>query len=83
MKKVKKTTKYEPTVSDVLEVVQTGFARHDKMFATLHEGQENIKEQLRDTDRRLTSTQNRVEDIADMLELDHERRIKRLEQVRK
>jgi hypothetical protein len=83
MKHSTKKSKYEPTISDVLDVVQTGFARHDKMFASLHEGQQNLGEQVNDVERRLTNTQNRVEDIADMLELDHERRIKRLEQVRK
>ena len=98
---MKRTTKsgkrYEPTISDVLDAVQTGFSRHEglltrheglltrheKLLTTLHEGQENLKEQVKDVDRRLINTQHKVEDIADMLELDHERRIKRLEQVRK
>ena len=76
-------------VQDLTEAVQTGFAhhedilnRHDKALNALHEGQENIKEQLNDVDRRLINTQNRVEDIADTLELDHERRIHRLEKAR-
>lgn len=117
MKKTEHTEKYEPTLSDVLEAVQTGFEKvekrlsshdeqfisiaerfvsidghfnriekrldtHDKLLKSLHEGQENMKEQMQDTNRRLINTQNRVEDIADILEIDHEPRITRLERVR-
>lgn len=108
MKKAKKSKKYEPTIANVLDVVQTGFARndklltelqagfarHDRILATLHEGQENLRGQLKEVDRRLSNTQNRVEDIADSLgditrvadkdrvsTLDHERRIRHLEKA--
>lgn len=96
MKRIKKSANYEPTISDILEVVQSGFVRNDKLFTALHEGQENIKERLKDVDHRLVNTQNRIEDVADTLEdlaqsakkdkitiLSHERRIQRLEQVLK
>jgi ubiquinone biosynthesis protein UbiJ len=64
----KKSSSYEPTIKDVLEVVQTGFARHEKILKTLHNGQENIKEQMSDFSKRLINTQNRVEDIADTVD---------------
>lgn len=73
--KAKKSDKYEPTLTDVLKAVQVGFervenqfVRHGKILTTLHEGQENLKEQLNENTRRLGNTQTRVEDIADMLE---------------
>ncbi len=115
MKKVKKMTKKEPTISDVMgvvdgltgkmdslteslqdltEAVQTGFARneekfdrHEKIITALYEGQENLTDRLNDIDRRLINTQNRVEDVAEMLEengeqiFDHERRLLRVEKV--
>lgn len=96
MKKVKKSGKHEPTISDVLEVVQTSFARHEKILSGLHEGQELLREELKENTRRLNNTQNRVEDIADALEnvtqstrkdritvINHEHRIRHLEQVQK
>lgn len=90
------SSEYESTITDVLEAVQSGFSkiderfekideqfsRHDAMFAILREGQENLKEQLNENTNRLIKTQNRVEDIADTLEIDHERRIARLEKAR-
>lgn len=117
MKNAQNSDTYEPTLTDVLEAVQTGFAkiderfervdekftavdgrfdgiegrldgvemilgRHDKLLKTLVEGQENLQEQLNDNTNRLIKTQNRVEDIADMLEVDHESRIARLEKAR-
>jgi hypothetical protein len=104
MKKVKKSSTYEPTISDVLNAVQNGFAqhekilthhediltelqtgsaRHDKLLTALYDGQKNLKEQVTDISRRLINTQNRVEDIADIVELNHEHRIRRLETVSK
>ncbi len=110
MKNAQNPSIYEPTLSDVLEAVQSGFARvdeqfakvderfseidshfakvderlarHDALLAVLREGQENLREQLNDNTRRLITTQNRIEDIADVLEIDHERRITRLEKAR-
>lgn len=89
MKEEKKSGEDEPTISDVLEAVQTGFAkveerlgriegiadqhegtltRHDKLLTTLVAGQENLTERVNGIDQRLTATQNRVEDVAEMLE---------------
>ena len=95
MKHSSKSSKYEPTIADVLDAVQTGFTRHEKVLTALHEGQGNLKDQLKDVDRRLSNTQNRVEDIADIFKnvtrttdkdrisiLDHERRIQHLEKTR-
>lgn len=109
MKNAQKSDSYEPTLADVLEAVQTGFAkveerfdgvderfegiegrlsgvetvldRHNKLLKTLVEGQANLQEQLNDNTNRLIKTQNRVEDIADILEINHEHRITRLEKA--
>jgi len=97
MKKVRKLSKkYEPTIADILDVVQTGFTRHDKMFTVLHAGQELLREELKENTKRLNNTQNRVEDVADMLEdvtqstrkdritiVNHEHRIQHLERASK
>ena len=82
MKKVKKSENYEPTIADVLEVVQTGFARHDGMFKALHIGQELLNGEVHDIGKRLSKTQNRVEDIADILEGKYEPRLRHLEKAR-
>lgn len=75
MKEDKKLGELEPTLSDVLEAVQVGFTkvetvldRHEKMINTLVAGQENLTERVKGIDQRLTVTQNRVEDVAEMLE---------------
>ena len=106
MKQPKKSSNYEPTIKDVMgsvqdltEAVQAGFERletgsdrHEQILKTLHEGQENFRGQLKDFGTSLTNTQNRVEDVADMVEsltqvsdkdhmsiVDHEHRILHLE----
>ena len=69
MKAIKKMTEeYEPTITDVLEAMQVGFARQDQMFASLAEGQDHLREDVKDINQRLTKTQMRVEDVAEMLE---------------
>ncbi len=95
MKKEQKLDELEPTLSDVLEAVQTGFERHEKILKTLVEGQDQLRGSVNILDQRVTKTQNRVEDIADLLDdmthvtdknkvslLDHERRIRHLERAR-
>jgi septation ring formation regulator EzrA len=81
MKKVKKSDTYDPTIKDVLDVVQKGFARiegtlskhegilssHAKGLRGLLEGQQNLTERVNDIEHRLINTQNRMEDVADQL----------------
>ena len=81
MKKVKKKNEYEATISDVLEAVQTGFAkvderfdkiegtieRHESLLSSLVNGQDQLRDSINILDHRVSKTQNRVEDIADSL----------------
>lgn len=66
-------------VQDLTEAVQIGFekvedrfAQHKGILTTLHEDQEQLRELLNERtsalDKRISDTQNRVENIADMLE---------------
>ncbi len=64
------------------DTIEQRLDNHDRLLKSLHGGQENLKEQVQDINHRLIKTQNRVEDIADILEVDHERRITRLEKAR-
>lgn len=91
MKNTKKSSKYEPTISDVLDAVQTGFARNDAVHTTLFQSQKQLRELLDERtgtlNQRVSNLQNRVEDVVDMLDSvsrvtdKHERRIVRLEKV--
>jgi hypothetical protein len=93
MKDAQNSNEYEPTITDVIvavqslaETVQTGFERHEHLLTTLVEGQQNLREILNarvgDVEQRLVKTQNRVEDIAEMLEDNYEPRLKHLEEAR-
>jgi len=96
MKDENSANKYEPTLVDVLQSVQTGFGKmeerfdnveerltqHDKMLEVLVEGQDILNERVGNVERRLDKTQNRIEDIAEMLEDKYEPRLKHLEEVR-
>ena len=69
----------ETTLSEVLEAVQTGFAKvedrlgtaetvlisHGKLLKTLVEGQDQIREDIHILDQRVSKTQSRVEDVVD------------------
>lgn len=108
MKDANKMRQYEPTIADVLEAVQTGFSRvettlgrheeildhHDRLPGLLAENQSHMQASIKDLGQRVSGTQNRVEDIAEMLEdmtdvvdenrdttFDHEQRIGVLEKA--
>ena len=91
MKKGKKSDKYEPTIADVLEAVQTGFARNDEVHATFFQSQKQLRELVDERtgtlNQRVSNLQNRAEDVVDMLDKvarvadKHEHRITRLEKV--
>ena len=71
-KDAKKSDEYEPTLLDVLEAVQTGFARLETGQAILVEGQQNLREVLNERTEEIkkdvSKVQNRIEDIVDVLE---------------
>lgn len=48
--------------------VETVLDRHENIIQTLVAGQENLIERVNGIDQRLTTTQSRVEDVAEMLE---------------
>lgn len=84
MKEISKSSEFEPTLSDVLEAVQTGFERHEKILKTLVEGQGQLRESVNLLDKRVSKTQNRVEDVVDENQetlVDHNRRISILEKA--
>ncbi len=56
--------------------------QHGRILGTLHAGQELLNQRVGDVERRLGKTQNRIEDIADMLEGNYEPRLRHLEKVR-
>lgn len=79
MKNAQKSDTYEPTLSDVLEAVQTGFAKVDERFAkvderfdrhehiltTLVEGQQNLREILSE---RTTAIDSRLSKVQNRIE---------------
>ncbi|MEK7086444.1 MAG: hypothetical protein AAB951_01505 [Patescibacteria group bacterium] len=54
------------------EKVEKQLDRHEGILITLHEGQEGLRELLNECtsalDKRVSATQNRVEDVVDILE---------------
>ncbi len=55
--------------------------QHGQILGTLHKGQELLSERIGDVEHRLGKTQNRIEDIADMLEGNYEPRLRHLEKT--
>lgn len=92
MKKVKKSNKYEPTISDVLGVVQTGFAKVDDKLGSMDVQFDEVKYRITALEKRTGSLEDSVEDMKDTLNgvaravdkdalviMNHERRIRHLE----
>lgn len=74
MESINKSNGYEPTLLDVLEAVQGGFARlekeydrHEGILTTLVAGQQNIAEQVGDIQRRVINLEHSVEDVKESL----------------
>lgn len=89
VKIAKRLNKYEPTLSDVLEAVQTGFARVDDRFEQVNARFDAVDERFDRLERRAGSLENTVEDMKETLGgvahavdkdaiaiLNHERRIR-------
>jgi len=79
MEDTKKSNEFEPTLSDVLEAVHGGFQKmedrfekNDAVHASLSEMQRQtldlLNERTNSIDKRLSKTQNRIEDVVDVLE---------------
>ncbi len=71
MKKVKKLKAGEPTLGEVLAVMNERFTivekRIDQRFGTMNERSDSIDARLGDVQRKLTNVESRVEDIQDDL----------------
>ena len=68
----KNSNEFEPTLLDVLEAVQKGFARLETGQVILVEGQQNLREVLNERTEEIkkdvSKVQNRIEDVVDILE---------------
>ena len=93
-KNTKNSKEYEPTLSDVLEAVQTGFTKVDERFEQVDVRFDKMDERFDKLEKRTGSIENTLEDMKETLGgieravdkdavtvLDHERRIRHLEKV--
>ncbi|MBI2409821.1 hypothetical protein HYV30_02140 [Candidatus Kaiserbacteria bacterium] len=91
MKRAKKSDTYEPTLSDVLGAVQTGFEKIENKFEERFDG---LEYRMTAIEKRTGALEDAVEDMKETLDgvaravdkdsvkiLDHERRIRRLEKA--
>lgn len=94
MKKMNKKNGYEATISDVLEAVQTGFAKVDDKFNNMDVQFDEVKYRITALEKRTGSLEDSVEDMKDTLNgvaravdkdalviMNHERRIRHLEKA--
>lgn len=90
----KNSSSYEPTLSDVLGAVQTGFAKVEKRFDHADERFDAIEYRVMAVEKRTGSLEEKVEDVKDTLNgvaragdkdtltiMNHERRIRHLEKA--
>ncbi|MBI4088655.1 hypothetical protein HY415_01010 [Candidatus Kaiserbacteria bacterium] len=94
-KRLKKSSNYEPTLSDVLGAVQTGFAKVENRFDNVDGKINDLKYRVTAIEKRTGSIEETVEDMKDTLTgvaravdkdtltiMSHERRIRHLEKAR-
>ena len=93
-KSIKKSNSYEPTLSDVLGAVQTGFAKNDNQHDEIKNGLNDLAYRVTELEKRTGSLEETVGDMKDTLNgvaravdkdtltiMNHERRIRHLEKT--
>jgi len=78
----KKYPEAEPTLYDVIELIQNGFAHIDNRFERVEGEMRGVKQEIRILTQRIFKVELRVEDIADAVH-DYGKRIVMLERWKK
>jgi len=68
MGKAKKLGEFEPTLSDVLEAVQTGFGEMEERFNGVGERFNKVENKIGDVENRMTAVEKRLGAVGNTLE---------------